>query len=203
MKKKSIELDDLLKRSGLKLCDIIGICPYGSQVYGTAEDNSDIDLVVILKKKTIEQWSDNKFNLSFETIESYQEKLDQHEVVAIETYFYPDWIIKNFQPHFKLDLVKLRHSFSAKASNSWVKAYKKLSVEKDYNLKVAQKSLFHSLRILDQGIYLGMNNKLDKFDLSNKYWWQIRNVSDWSVMVEKYKELFNEKASLFRKVCPK
>lgn len=54
-KMEKINIDDLLKRSGLKLCDIIGICPYGSQVYGTAEDNSDIDLVVIVKKKNTEQ----------------------------------------------------------------------------------------------------------------------------------------------------
>jgi hypothetical protein len=197
-----VDIDDLFKRSGLKLSDIIGLCPYGSRVYGTAESNSDYDFLVIVHDKKTEQWSDNKYNLQFETLDSYQEKLWNHEVVAVETH-YSEWIIKKFKPIFKLDLVKIRHSFSEKASNSWVKAYKKLSVEKDYNLKVAQKSLFHSLRILDFGIQLGTIGRIDRFDISNQYWLDIRNISDWTNMKEKYKEIYNQKSTEFRKVCPK
>jgi len=109
---------------------------YGSRVYGNFRKNSDYDFVVITNNKPNNQYSDNLININFYTPEEHQQRIDDHEISALECYFLdPKFVLmekKKFT--FNLDLVKLRHSLSAKSSNSWVKAKKKLTVEKDYDL---------------------------------------------------------------------
>ncbi len=63
---------------------------------------------------------------------------------------------------FKLDKTKLRVAISTIVSNSWVKGKKKLIVQGDYDLNLAIKSTFHSLRILDFGTQIAMEGKIIK-----------------------------------------
>lgn len=198
-------LDEIIKRANLNLSDLIAVYAYGSRVYGTVRKNSDYDFVVITKNKTNEQYSDNLININFFTPNEHQRRLNEHEISALECYFLPDEyvLIQSKIFGFKLDLTKLRHSLSAKSSNSWVKAKKKLTIEKDYDLDLGRKSLFHSFRIIDFGMQLATFNKIIDYGSSNALFEEIMNCYTWDQIFETYKQRYNALCSEFRILAPK
>lgn len=203
------QYDQILKvcnhQTKLEIDNVIAIYPYGSRVYLNARKNSDYDYIVIVKNKTNEQYSDRLININFFTAEEHQTRLDEHEISALECYFLPDDLqIKHSGIFgFKLDLSKLRHSLSAKSSNSWVKAKKKLTVEKDYDLDLGRKSLFHSMRIIDYGIQIANNGKIVDYGSCNDLFNEIMNTYTWGQMFENYKQKYNALCSEFRTLAPK
>lgn len=104
---------------------------------------------------------------------------------------------------FKLDKSKLRHSLSAKSSNSWVKAKKKLTVEQDYDLNVGRKSLFHSFRIVDFGIQVASNGRIIDYSSCNYLYSEIISLYEWTDMFDTFKVRYNKLMSEFRKVAEK
>jgi len=198
----------------IKVSDLVAVYPYGSRVYGTATKNSDYDYIVILKKKKSQQYSDNLININFYTPEEHQKRLDDHEISALECYFLPREMVlftanhplnkENVEFKFKLDLGKLRHSLSAKSSNSWVKAKKKLTVEKDYDVNIGKKSLFHAMRIITFGIQIAMTGRIVDYGACNHINHSISLQSDmWPELFETYKKYYNRLLSDFRVVAPK
>lgn len=181
--------------------------PYGSQVYGTAGGKSDRDyMAVILEKRNSietgqEYWRDDT-NIHIYTSNDWQYQLNSHKIHTLEAYFLPDGICRN-NFRLKLDLKKLRHSLSQKASHSYVKASKKITVEKDFY--IGWKSLFHSLRILTFGIQIAEMGKISDYGAANKYWFEILQDPhyEWQWFEDKYKPVYNELATKFRKVAPK
>lgn len=199
--------EELMKRTGLPNYQIVSAYQYGSRVYGTARKNSDWDFVIVAdnRPKDREQYSDNLINVNFYTLDEHQRRIKEHEPSALECQFLPqEFIIKEtYKPAFNLDLDKLRNAFSAKASNSWVKAKKKLTVEKDYNDLVGKKSLWHSLRIIDFGTQIANWNEIRFYGSMNHLYDEILYCADWTEMYDKYKLMFNEMSSKFRLVAPK
>lgn len=203
-------LIEIINKTGLSDSEIVAAYQYGSRVYGTARKNSDYDFIVITSSKTTEQYSDRKININFYTPEEHQKRLDDHEISALETF----WLIDSYIPKkpsvlkhkpftFERDLVKLRHSLSAKSSNSWVKAKKKLTVEKDYDLDLGRKSLFHSFRIIDYGIQIAEHGRIIDYNSCNYLFVEIMNCYTWNEMFEQYKERYNKLCSEFRVLAPK
>lgn len=199
------KLSEILKRTGLNESDIIAAYLYGSRVYRTARKNSDYDFIVITDKKTNEQYSDKLININFYTAKEHQERLDAHEISALECYFLPKEMVllekKNF--NFKLNLVLLRHSLSAKSSNSWVKAHKKLTVEKDYDLDLGRKSLFHAMRIIDYGRQIAVHGRIINYGSCIDLFERIMDCYNWNQIFENYKGLYNTMCSDFRIHAPK
>lgn len=193
--------------------NVLAVYPYGSRVYGTATKNSDYDYVVLIKKKTQEQYSDSLININFYTPEEHQRRLNEHEISALECYFLPQHMVLFDSVHplnrhnpgynFELNLSVLRKSISAKSSNSWVKAKKKLTVKKDYDLNLGRKSLFHAIRIIEFGIQIAEYGKIVDYGSSNLLFHEINNSYDWAELYNRFKKLYNEKLSQFRIVAPK
>jgi predicted nucleotidyltransferase len=207
-------LAEILNKTKLDIRDLVAVYPYGSRVYGNARKNSDYDFIVVTTNKTNEQYSDNLINVNFYTPDEHQQRLSDHEISALECYFLPDEKVlynsfhslnrKNrFEFTFVLNLVKLRHALSAKSSNSWVKAKKKLTVEKDYDLDLGRKSLFHAIRIIDYGIQIATYKKIVDYGSCNKLFEDIMNCYTWSEMFGEYKQFYNNICSEFRIVAPK
>jgi hypothetical protein len=86
-----------------------------------------------------------------------------------------------------------------------IQGKKKLTVEKDYSPYIAKKSLFHSLRILIEGIQIAKYQKIIDYSQANYLWEEIVNnkVNDWSYYKEKYQPLYNKLNSEFRIYAPK
>jgi hypothetical protein len=181
--------------------------PYGSRVYGTASDKSDQDyMAVILDKRnsvqTGEEYRHGDTNIHIYTRNDWQYQLNQHKIHTLEAYYLPDGICRS-QFNLKLDIKQLRSALSEKASHSFVKAKKKIEKEKDFY--IGWKSLFHSLRILTFGTQIAQMGKIENYGAANHYWFDILNDPhyEWAYYEDKYKPIYNELATGFRKVAPK
>ncbi len=197
--------NDILKRTKIDDSNVINAYMYGSRVYGTSTDKSDYDYVFILKKRDNEQFSDRLININFFTDEGHQQRLDEHEISALECQFLnKEFILKETKKYkFKLDISKLRHSLSRKASNSWVKCKKKLTVEIDYDLNLGRKSMFHSFRILDYGIQIAKNEKIIDYSSCNDLFKKIMEYYDWETLYSTFKGDHNLISIKFREVTQK
>lgn len=192
---------------------VLGLFRYGSFVYETNVDDSDQDFIVVLQSvrnphNIIERnFKGQKYSFVPHTEISFQRGLWAHEPYALETFFLPKCHV--VKPYVKtwdfsnVDKKILRHSFSQKASHSYVKAKKKLDVEKD--IKRGKKSLFHSLRILTFGIQIAKYNTIVNYKEANDYWWDIWTSPEtsWETIEKKYRPIYNKLCTNFREICPK
>lgn len=170
--------------------------PYGSIIYGTYNEKSDIDLLKIVK-------TNSNPDEHIYTPEEYQAALVKHEVVPVETFSYACNRFNNFPFLFHLDKWDLRQSFSEVASNSWVKCKKKL---KDGEIYIGLKSLFHSLRILRYGCDIARNKFITCFNTFERSLYQdimFHKDKDWDFFYDRYKRTYNKISSELRELCPK
>ena len=181
-------------------CDEFDMYLFGSQVYGTALYDSDWDYYVIgLGFEVGQEIRNGDLNFHVMNPAHYQALLDQHHVGAVEIFF-----ANNTPFEFNVDKTKLRSEFSRTASNSWVKAKKKLTVEPEEFRPIGLKSLWHSLRILQLGIQLAETGQIVDFSEANTYFEDIVHSNlDWEQLKEQYQPVYNSLASKFRNVAPK
>lgn len=206
-----MNLEEILKRANLNNDNAVSCFAYGSRVYGNFRKDSDHDFIIVVKNKTEEQFSDNLININFFSVEEHQNRLNEHEISALECYFLPsEFVLKNEKIYnFKLDLQKLRHAFSAKSSNSFVKSKKKLTVELERGVEknpedVGKKSLFHAFRIIDFGIQIAIHGEIKDYSSCNELFKEIMySYSDWNNLFENYKQKYNNICTDFRKLAPK
>lgn len=196
---------EILERANLDDSNVINAYCYGSRVYGTATKSSDYDYIFVVKKRDNEQFSDRLININFFTDEGHQQRLDEHEISALECqYLSPEFILKETKKYtFKFDIAKLRHSLSRKSSNSWVKCKKKLTVEKDYDLNLGRKSMFHSFRIIDYGLQIAEHGKIIDYTSCNKIFKEIMSYYDWETLFDNFKWRENDYRRRFRIVTHK
>jgi predicted nucleotidyltransferase len=123
--------DEILTLTALKATDVLACYAYGSRVYGTATAASDYDFIVVADAEEREI-NDGTMNIHVDHPDNFQRRLREHDISCMECYFLPvrrDFIFKGRPWNFELDRQQLRHAISAKASNSFVKAKKKIMVE--------------------------------------------------------------------------
>jgi hypothetical protein len=199
MKNKVIEI------LGIPEALIENIYCFGSRVYGSFGENSDYDFIVVTDAKNNGDYVMGNINIQCYSIEEFQKRLFQHDIEAIECFFLKEKfkLMGKTSFYFELDLQTLRQSISKKSSNSWVKAKKKLLVDKDYDLKIARKSVFHSLRIVDFGIQLGKYGKIVNYSSANKLLLKIQTLKTWEEMYSTFKPIHNKLLSEFRHVAIK
>lgn len=196
-----------IEQLGYNLLDnIIGCYMYGSTVYGTDREDSDVDFIVVdrdqlqpEKKKT-----EGVVDLNFYSEEKFKQMLEEHDIAALECMFLPSKFVSvNKIAMPELNLPKLRASISRTASNSFVKCKKKLIVEHDYY--IGKKSLWHSLRILMFGIQIAQHGRIVDYSEANSLWPEIVlcDKNDWEHYKFKYKGLHNQLSTEFRKLAPK
>lgn len=187
--------------------NILNIYLHGSQVYGTATEKSDYDYIVILEDNTpepnlITYFPNQKVELIFYSKSEWVRRAQENDCDFLECYFLPEdkKIKETFIPEFKLVKEKIRSNFSAKASNSWVKCKKKLTVEKDYNPYIGKKSLWHSLRLIRFGIQILKYGKITDYSELNYLYKEIafNESNDWEYYKSKYQPLYNSYKTEFR-----
>jgi predicted nucleotidyltransferase len=190
---------------------VVGVYPYGSLVYETATENSDLDLIVIVDmiKNDYLQYESEDLDIHFVSENYFKTRLFQHDIMMLECFYNPNPFLK-YETEFELDKSKLRSVISSKSNNSWAKAGKKLDLSEEDDF-IGLKSLFHSLRLLSFGIdlaqdgkiyynYVGGDNARNLLDtIISEY-----NKGDrWEELKTKYKPIYNSLATDFRKVAPK
>lgn len=183
--------------------ELINAYTYGSKVYGTKSGRSDKDYIVIATKSAPGSVLLPDTDIQVHSQEGFTKALFSHEIWALECLFLPeDLKIENIKFSFDLDLAKLRTEISSKSSNSWVKAKKKIEKEKDQY--IGEKSLWHSLRIIDFGIQIATTGRIYNYQSMNEFYPLIVNTNKtWNELSTEFKPLYNLKHSQFKKLCPK
>jgi predicted nucleotidyltransferase len=195
---------------------VINVYTYGSHVYETATEQSDIDYIIVYEQENdisdtlVSKIGNNVLNATLMSPTFFQKRLDEHSIDVLECYFLrEDYKFERVKFNFNLNLDKLRRSISAVCSNSWVKCKKKIAQGDDY---IGKKSTFHSLRIADYGIQIAKEGKIISYtnpysnilkydnylDLLN----EIMSLSTWNEIKEKYQVVANNIRSEFREVAP-
>lgn len=188
--------------------NIKAIYQYGSYVYGTNNEQSDKDIIVVLEdvqksKETIEQLK-QQYDVNIYSKNDFEKMINDHEITALECLFLKDQcIIKYHQWDFNLDLPSLRNSVSQKSSNSWVKAKKKFIVEKDYAPYIGKKSAWHAIRMLDFATQIAQHGSIVDYTSKNDLLKEITACETWDDIDNKFRKLYNETASVFRQFAPK
>lgn len=200
-----LSYQEILERAKLDDSNVINAYCYGSRVYGTATNYSDYDYIFVVKKRDNEQFSDRLININFFTDEGHQQRLDEHEISALECQFLsPEFILKETKKYeFKLDVAKLRHSLSRKSSNSWVKCKKKLTVIEDFDVDVGRKSMFHSFRIIDYGLQIAEHGKIVDYGSCNNIFHEIMTHYTWDTLFDHFKWRENDYRRRFRLITHK
>jgi predicted nucleotidyltransferase len=182
---------------------------YGSHVYGTADDNSDNDLIIVRKTMTdakrevaIDQ---PRVDITYYSASEFMNQLAyEHEISALECVFLPEEFVlrQDIEFMFELDMERLRRSLSQKSSNSWVKAKKKIDLHQEYRL--GMKSLFHAFRILEFGIQIARHGRIVDYSAANRVWQQVReqNFTSWRDYKEYWQPKYNSLRSEFRIAAP-
>lgn len=193
--------------------DVVNIYPYGSRVYGTASETSDLDYVIVFKEHLKPTLADLPGVFFFDYValseSEFEDRILAHDNSALECLWLPSEGIvkhsKDFRSSFVLDLPTLRQAIASKASNSFVKAKKKLTVEKDLNPYIAKKSLFHSLRILIFGMQIASYGRIINYAAANRFWYKIRDTKSdrWEDFKTEWQPIYNRLSTTFRVLAPK
>lgn len=193
--------------------------PFGSIVYGTTTEKSDKDYIGVVKNGVddFEDCYDNKWlyttdnsDITYITEDKWIGMIENHHIYALEGLSLTDdkaliGDLSKYRPLFKLDKWKLRKTISAIAENAYAKCHKKLTVADSYDLYRGQKSLYHSIRILDFGKQIAEHGKIIDFTSANHFWTEIYNTETptWDYYKSVYKPILNKMRSAFISLCPK
>lgn len=187
------------------MTDYLFKVPFGSRVYNLTNSRSDEDFIYIVSDKSTLKSTNENDEIVTESV--FQEQLNDHNIKALEAYFYDPKLQMYFQ--FDLDLQLLRKSVSAVVSNSHVKAKKKFI---DKEIYIGLKSYFHSIRILVMMNYLAKHGEFrpEGFVYELEYIYQdiLSRQSDdpetLFVNLERdYKKMLKNLQHCFRMYCPK
>lgn len=98
--------------------------------------------------------------------------LQKHNFIALECLWLKNKfrLLETVSFEFSLDLARLRSYVSENSSYSWVRAKKKLVVEKDFDPYRAKKTLWHAFRVLEYGKQIGTKAKLRVLTLISQVW---------------------------------
>lgn len=208
----------------------------GSALYGTYSDESDVDIGIIVPDDTefidIEGVFDNEkcdtrihpsvvtrvlekgenskdvdIDCQFVRRSDFIDMIKEHTPFALEALGTNAVGIEEYREYFTLDVWQLRKSFGGVANNSWSKAHKKMTVDKDLDVKCGVKSLFHSIRLQEFACQIAQYNIFIDFKSCKSLWEDIKkdweNGYTWEDFKSKYKPIYNEWHSEMVKLCPK
>ena len=202
-----MEDKDIYLNTLKNLDDVLWIIQYGSSTQGI-KDYKDIDYMVIVKDNFDLHKVDRKvignYDFNFYTLSQFNTMMLNNDISCLEAYVCEDkYYVKGDRIPLKINPDKVREQCAKVSSNSWVKAKKKLTIDKDYNPYIALKSLYHSMRILA----LGTNILGDKeFSLGLYYYECIQlhklifdmDSCSWEKLDGFFREFYNKSRSCLR-----
>lgn len=181
---------------------MLHVIQFGSFVYGTNTPMSDRDLVLVTDE-AVDLAIYGDADIQVYEPAAYRKHLANHEPWAIELFFTSNTLQNDFI--FVLDLIKLRHAFSAVTSNAYVKCKKKLTVETDQkSFYSGRKSLWHTLRILEFGIQICRQRRITDFSSANRFYDGIVHQGKfWPELHTEYTPEYKRLCSAFKALAPK
>jgi len=165
---------------------------YGSRVYGTHNEDSDYD-VILVGANLVERTEKNleidgkRLNVHIITPDAFKRSLENHDIMNLECYFSPYWVRlqEKEQIKFILNKKKLAKNIIAQSFNSWRGGKHRLNEGDNYR---GLKSIFHSLKMLIFAIQIMENGKITNYSAANYLHKEINdcNEIDWEYFRETY-----------------
>jgi len=170
--------EEICKALKIDYSQVLNIYPYGSKIYGTANENSDDDYVIVYKSSLLPSgaFKDNAISSEDREIQGtcysragFIDALNNYQITALECIFLPaDKIIQEKMkfPLKKLDKKEMAKKLITVASASWHNA---ILSHKDNNILFAKKNIYHALRILEFGIQIKKFDKIVDYSIMNDF----------------------------------
>ena len=178
---------------------VVNIYPYGSKVYGTADEHSDDDYIIVYKAALLPNgaFRNNAISSRDRRVQAvcysrggFQDAINNYEIGALECLFLPtDKVLMKKWP-FKItkwDEKEMCKKIISKASASWHSANMQF---KDDEVEMARKGVYHALRILELGEQLRKTQTIYDFEKAKEFKNLIMEDEDFSVV--KYLKLRDE-----------
>lgn len=169
--------EHICEKLKLDLSQVLNIYPYGSRVYGTANEYSDDDYVIVYRTSFLPSgaFKDNAISSDDYMIQGvcysrsgFTDAINNYQINALECIFLPEEKILQKKMDFKLqkfDKKEFCKKIITTASSSW---HLGGLAFRDENFDSSRKNVFHSLRILDFGIQIKDNGKIVNYTSMNE-----------------------------------
>jgi len=184
---------------------VLNIYQYGSRVYGCSTDQSDFDYVVIVTdnyKDSVDNIELDNHHFNFYKLSHWKDMINRNAIETLECLFVDEKLIIKETIKFDINInqVELRKSISKVCSNSYDKCRKKLIIEKDFAPYIANKSLWHCIRI-----QCAKYGKITDYTEANKYYNDIvlNKNNDWEYYKANWHVFCNNLRTEFRKYSKK
>ena len=166
---------------------VLNIYRYGSRIYGTADQNSDHDYIIVTKGAMLQSgaFKQNAISSDNRNIQGilysrsgFTDAINNYDISALECLsLQPEDVLMSVWP-FKVqkwDNKVMVKKIISKVSASWHTADMQA---RDGFKDRAKKGIFHSLRILHFALQLKENQRIDDFGCANWIWEDFRIMDD-------------------------
>lgn len=155
---------------------VLNVYPYGSKIYGTANEDSDDDYVIVYRTSLLPSGSfkDNAISSVDRKIQGvcysrsgFIDAINNYQINALECIFLPEDKIIQKEMNFGMkyfDKRDLAKKIIMTASSSW--HFAKMSY-KDDRYEACAKNIFHALRILKFGIQIKEKQRIFDYSAAN------------------------------------
>lgn len=192
-----MKAEEICEKLNIDYSKVLNIYKYGSKVYGTDDEYSDSDYIIVYKTSFLPSgaFKDNAISSDDREIQGvcysragFIDAINNYDISALECIFLPDEEIIQEKEIFKI--TKFNHrEFSkkiiTKSSSSWY--FARLSFN-DGNIEESKVNMYHALRILDFGNQIKTNGKIINYSSMNKLKEEIENDIDFKP--KNYHDLF-------------
>lgn len=170
--------EEICQRLKIDYSQILNIYPYGSQVYGTATEDSDEDFVIVYKSSLLPSgaFKDNAISSEDKKIQGtcysrsgFIDAINNYQICALECLYLPaDKIVqqKMVFKMYKFDKIDFAKKIIETASSSW---YHGTLSYRDGNIEYAKKNVFHAIRILLFARQIKKHNKIVDYTAANEW----------------------------------
>jgi len=197
------EITDIIKLHPFKIKNIY---LFGSQVYGTQNEDSDWDFIVVANSMiTKEEIRHENLNIHIHTPDIFLDGLKEYQMQYLECIYAPPFAKlqeRMIQPdkNFSLKLDMLKYKGMTQSFNAFHKAKERIL---DGELYRGVKSLWHSLRILQFFQQIVDNERITDFSSANVFWDMLKedmeNQEEWDFYKVKYLPIKVELEKLLNK----
>lgn len=171
-----IKPEYVAQQLNLDYSQILNIYPYGSQVYGNSNLDSDLDYIIVFKSAFLENgaFRNNAISSSNRAMQGvcysrtgFIDAINNYEIGALECLSLPDEMIIQKKWDFKIQKFVVKDMVDKiiqKESNSWHAA---INHRIRGDIYLAKKGVYHALRILEFGLQLKEHQKIVDFTVTN------------------------------------
>jgi len=166
---------------------VISIFKYGSQVYGTADEKSDSDYIIVMMSSMLKDGSfrsSSPRSNSDKTIQGviysrggFMDAINTYDIAALECISLGDEaVIKNIWNNFKVTNWNEKEMIKKVIQKASASRHVADQQAKSGNKDRAKKGMFHALRILHFGLQLKEHRKIVDFGACNDMHFEFKNM---------------------------